>query len=147
MNFYEKLCVPVVTWNKKHLSKQAVPITYALGRRFLQLLLLKACGSFLFRQSKNIPSWYLLAQSQQWKYQNNVWNLFKVNNKDTRTEDQPNVKLELLLSKMRVVLNGFIWYTFNREQAILNPHSHNTLFWLSFSAKKEPIAILLTLIS
>ena len=28
---------------------------------------------------------YLLVQSQQWKHQNNMWNLFKVNNKDTRT--------------------------------------------------------------
>ena len=30
------------------------------------------------------PSRYLLVQSPQWQYQNNVWNLFKVNNKDTR---------------------------------------------------------------
>ena len=133
MNFYEKLCVPVITWNKKHLSKQAVPITYAFGRRFLQLLLLKSCESFLFRQSKNMPNRYLLAQSQQRKYQNNVWNLFKVNNKDTRTEDQPNVKLGLLLSKMRVVLNGFIWHTFNREQAKFKPsfpqYSFLTIFF------------------
>ena len=28
---------------------------------------------------------HLLVQSQQWKHQNNVWNLFKVNSKDTRT--------------------------------------------------------------
>ena len=133
MNFYEKLCVPVITWNKKHLSKQAVPITYAFGRCFLQLLLLKSCESFLFRQSKNMPNRYLLAQSQQRKYQNNVWNLFKVNNKDTRTEDQPNVKLGLLLSKMRVVLNGFIWHTFNREQAKFKPsflqYSFLTIFF------------------
>ena len=27
---------------------------------------------------------YLLVQSQQWKYQNIVWNLFKVNRKDAR---------------------------------------------------------------
>ena len=31
------------------------------------------------------PSRNLLVQSQQGKHQNNVWNLFKVNNKDTRT--------------------------------------------------------------
>ena len=30
-------------------------------------------------------NWYFLVQCQQWKHQNNVWNLFKVNNKDTRT--------------------------------------------------------------
>ena len=31
------------------------------------------------------PSQNLLVQSSQWKHQHNVWNLFKVNNKDTRT--------------------------------------------------------------
>ena len=28
---------------------------------------------------------YLLVQSQQWKHQSNMWNLFYGNNKDTRT--------------------------------------------------------------
>ena len=32
---------------------------------------------------KSLP--YLTVQSQQWKQQKNVWNLFKINNKDTRT--------------------------------------------------------------
>ena len=32
----------------------------------------------------HLPSRYLLVQSEQWKQYNNVWNLFKVNNKDTR---------------------------------------------------------------
>ena len=31
------------------------------------------------------PSQHLLVQSQQWKHQKNVRNLFKVDNKDTRT--------------------------------------------------------------
>ena len=30
----------------------------------------------------SFPSWYLLIQSQQYKYQNNVWILFKTNTKD-----------------------------------------------------------------
>ena len=30
------------------------------------------------------PNRYLLVQSQQWKHQNNLWILFKVNNKDTK---------------------------------------------------------------
>ena len=30
------------------------------------------------------PSWHLFVQSQQWKHQNNVWNLLKVNNKETK---------------------------------------------------------------
>ena len=31
-----------------------------------------------------LPTWHLLAQSQQCKHQDNVWNLFKINNKVTR---------------------------------------------------------------
>ena len=31
------------------------------------------------------PSWYLLVLSPHWKHQNNVWNLFKVINRDTGT--------------------------------------------------------------
>ena len=30
-----------------------------------------------------LPCRHLLVQSQQWKHQNNVWNMFKINNKDT----------------------------------------------------------------
>ena len=33
-NFYKKLCLPVITLNKKYLSKQVVPITYTLERTF-----------------------------------------------------------------------------------------------------------------
>ena len=36
----------------------------------------------------NIPSGHLLVQSQQKKRENNVWNLFKVNNKDTVNFEQ-----------------------------------------------------------
>ena len=32
-----------------------------------------------------LPNRRLLVQSKQWKHLNNLWNLFKVNNKDTRT--------------------------------------------------------------
>ena len=32
-----------------------------------------------------LPSWYLPVQSLQWNHQNNVCNLYTVNNKDTRT--------------------------------------------------------------
>ena len=34
---------------------------------------------------KQLPSRHLLGQIQQWKLQDNMWNLFKVNNKDIRT--------------------------------------------------------------
>ena len=33
---------------------------------------------------EQLPSRHLLAQSEQLKHKNNMWNLFKVNNKDTR---------------------------------------------------------------
>ena len=39
--------------------------------------------SLIISLLSDIPSQYLLTQSQQWKHQNNVWNLFKVNNKDS----------------------------------------------------------------
>ena len=47
INFHKKQCLPVITWNEKHSSKQVVPIKYTL-----HLALVKVCGSFLFRQSK-----------------------------------------------------------------------------------------------
>ena len=34
INFYEKHCLPVVTWNKNNLSKQVVPTRYTLEKRF-----------------------------------------------------------------------------------------------------------------
>ena len=34
---------------------------------------------------KSFPSQYLLVQRRQWKHQNNLSNLFKVNNKNTIT--------------------------------------------------------------
>ena len=30
IKFYKKQCLPVITWNKKHLLKQVVAITYTL---------------------------------------------------------------------------------------------------------------------
>ena len=44
-------------------------------------LVLSHCLKML---SKALPSRYLLAQSQKWKHQHNVWNMFKVNYKNTR---------------------------------------------------------------
>ena len=46
----------VITLNKKHSSKQVVLMNYTLGKNFLQLLLLKVCETFLFRQSNNVYS-------------------------------------------------------------------------------------------
>ena len=38
------------------------------------------------RFGQHFPSRYLLVQIQQWKHLNNVWNLLKCNNDDTRTK-------------------------------------------------------------
>ena len=43
INFCQKQCLLVITWNEKHSLKQAVPITYTLEKSFLLLLLLKVC--------------------------------------------------------------------------------------------------------
>ena len=40
---------------------------------------------FFPRETRMKPSRYLLVRSQQCKNYNNMWNLFKVSNKDTRT--------------------------------------------------------------
>ena len=33
INFYKKVFIPIITWNKNHSSKQAVPITYILEKK------------------------------------------------------------------------------------------------------------------
>ena len=33
IKFYKKQCLPVITWKKKHSSKQAVSITYTLEKK------------------------------------------------------------------------------------------------------------------
>ena len=63
--FIKKHCLPVVTWNKNDLSKQVVPITYTLEKRFYAVaILLKVFESFLFRQSKNL--YILVCMSLLW---------------------------------------------------------------------------------
>ena len=55
-----------------------------------------------FRPS--LPSRYLLVKSQEWKHQDNVWNLFKISNKDFR---------DVVLVSLLLTLNGFhtlFWY-------------------------------------
>ena len=53
INFYKKHCPQLVTWNKNNLSKQVVPITHTMEKRFCAVaILFKVCELFLFRQSK-----------------------------------------------------------------------------------------------
>ena len=56
---YERKCLLVITKNKKHSSKQVVPITYTLEKGSLLLPLFKVCGWFVFRQSEKYV-WYTL---------------------------------------------------------------------------------------
>ena len=62
------------------------------------------------KQPGRPPTRYLFVQSQQWKHQNNARNLFKVNNKDTRTTSTDVIVLvfPLLLwtSKCRLGLDA-----------------------------------------
>ena len=37
INFYKKLCLPAKTCNKKHLSKQVLPIPYTLEKKSLDV--------------------------------------------------------------------------------------------------------------
>ena len=41
--------------------------------------------SMVVAEYEHISSWHCLAQSEQCKHQDSLWNLFKVNNTDTRT--------------------------------------------------------------
>ena len=36
IKIYKNLCLPVITWNKKHLSKLVVPLTYAQEKKFFE---------------------------------------------------------------------------------------------------------------
>ena len=38
----------------------------------------------------DFPNQHLFVQSQQWKQHSNIWNLFKINNKNTRTTLEPS---------------------------------------------------------
>ena len=65
LNFYKKTLSSSCTWNKNDLSKQVVPITYTLEKRFFAVaILLKVFESFLFRQSKNL--YILVCMSLLW---------------------------------------------------------------------------------
>ena len=52
---------------------------------------------------------HLLVQSQQWNPQNNVWNLFKINSKDTRT-----TSLNTLNTLTQMAFDLFLHYTRSR---------------------------------
>ena len=78
----------------------------------------------------------VLVQSQQWKHQNNAWNLFKVNNKDTRTTSLVVLLSLLLISKIKISekLNWAMLYVLknahlnkNDRFSLQYPHLNETL--------------------
>ena len=89
-----------LTWNAEAYLGPCQTTMVELWRKYLTVVSIFCKGCFIigFWQSrkyapvikwnrnwnKTFRSQHLLVQSQQQKYQNNVWNLFKIN-KDTRT--------------------------------------------------------------
>ena len=58
----------------------------------------------------------LLVQSLQWKHQNSVWNLFKVNNKNTRMTSTTLVSCLIINSeKISHIFLAFPWLTLNKK--------------------------------
>ena len=57
----KKAISSIITRNKKHSSKQVVSMVHIIGNTLLQLLILKACVTFLFRQGKKVYKmlWYV----------------------------------------------------------------------------------------
>ena len=45
INSYRKQCLPVITWNKNHLSKQVVIITYTVEKNIFAVAVLKVWES------------------------------------------------------------------------------------------------------
>ena len=64
INFDEKHCLPVVTWNKNNLSEQVTPIIYTLEKRFLQLLYFwRFVSCFLSGRVKKLVVYFGLYES------------------------------------------------------------------------------------
>ena len=56
INFYKKQSLQVIRWNKKHLLKQVLQVTYTLEEKFFAVVTFEVCESFLFRQGKRTCS-------------------------------------------------------------------------------------------
>ena len=49
INFYGKQCLPVITWNKNHLSKQLVTITHTLEIKLFAVATFEGLGGVSFQ--------------------------------------------------------------------------------------------------
>ena len=76
-----------------------------------------------------LPSLHLLVQIQQWKHQNNLWNLFKVNNKapERHRSSVFIIKFEQI-SHIGLVILMFPLLTLNKGHSIITL-SQNAQIW------------------
>ena len=115
-NFYKKHCLPVMTWNKKHLSKQVIPIKYTLEKSlFAVAMLLKVCKSFLLRKSKITCSVLRFV----WVQQRSLF-LIKI-----------SVRSPASLLKRRLQhLSVFLWILLNFQGRLFCKTSASNCFWI-----------------
>ena len=88
----------VCNFIKMRLQHKCFSVKYA---KFLRTLIVKIICERLLLHFQSSPNRHLLLQSQQWKHQNNVNNLFKVNNKREQKDVKGVVLLSLLLTLSR----------------------------------------------
>ena len=72
INFYKKQCLPVITWNKKHLSKQLLTIKYTLEKMLFAVATFEV---FFLDRVKNLVI-YLVCMSLLWISREDKTNLF-----------------------------------------------------------------------
>ena len=96
--FIKAAGLKVCNFIKMRLQHKCFSVKYA---KFLRTLIVKIICERLLLHFQSSPNRHLLLQSQQWKHQNNVNNLFKVNNKREQKDVKGVVLLSLLLTLSR----------------------------------------------
>ena len=71
--------------------------------------------NFVWNAFMLTPSRLLLVQSQQWKHDSNLWNMFKVNNKSTRTTSVTSVSLLLISNRFHTLVWCFPWWNLSSK--------------------------------
>ena len=69
-------------------------------------------------KSLDKPSQHILVQSQPWKHKNNVWNLLKVNKKDTKTTLLTTPCSGVSMVDFEQENNGWDWVNINHLMTI-----------------------------
>ena len=78
INFYKKQCLPHIKSNKKHLSKQAVTITYTLEKKFPTVATFEGFVSSFFSDRVKTLVVYLVCLNLVWvsRKDKTKWNCF-----------------------------------------------------------------------